>query len=101
MADRGQDADDVSVPERPPSLDPLQVAAAPDERAVDASAVDDRPRAGCPLEDAVLCAGDEVLGIGTERDVVQLGQASDGEPLARQLDRLRLGFRSRDDDRCD
>ena len=73
------------------ALDALELTGAADERPVDAAAVDDRPRAARALEGAVLGPRDEVLGIGLERDVVQLGQPADGHAVAGQLDRRRFG----------
>ena len=48
-------------------------------------------RAARALERAVLCPRDEVLGIGLERDVVQLRQAADRDPLTGQANRRRFG----------
>ncbi len=69
----------------------FELAGPADERPVDAAAVDDRPGAARALEGAVLGPRDEVLGVGLERDVVQLWQSADRDPLSGQVDRRRFG----------
>src|SRR4051794_24991929 len=72
---RGEDADDVAVAERRAFGQALRrAAAAPQEGAVDATAVDDEPDSPLALERAVAGARDEELGIGLERDVVHIRQ---------------------------
>ena len=94
---RRNHADDISVAERRPPLDASKLAAAPDERSVDAATVDDRPACSLPLERAVGGATDEPLGIRLEGDVV-LGQAPDRHSLPRELEVGELGAVGADDD---
>jgi hypothetical protein len=85
---RAEDADDVSVAKGQAPLDPLELAAPTNVRPVDAPAVDDRPGAAGALEGAVLGSRDEMLGVGLERDVVQLRQPSDDDAITREVEAL-------------
>ena len=80
---RREHADDVAVVKRRPLLDALQLAVAPEERAVNASAVDDDPARSDPFERAMRDAGDEELGVRLQGDVVGVGEPTDREEAGR------------------
>ena len=71
----------VAVVERRALAHALRAAASPQERPVDAAAVDDEPARARALERAMAGAGDEELGIRLEGDVVDVGQPTDGDAV--------------------
>jgi hypothetical protein len=75
-----------------------KLAAAADERPVDAAAVQDEPASTLTLERAVAGASDEELWIWLKRDVIGIGKTADRHALARQRDVGQLGAIRREHD---
>ena len=68
----------------------LQAAASPEERPVNAAAVQNEPTTALALKRAVGRTSDQELGVRLQSDVVRLGKATNahmaaGQPNAREL----------------
>jgi probable HAF family extracellular repeat protein len=101
IAHGGEHTHDVAVAKRRAARNPFEHPGASEEGSVDAAAVDDQPPGPLALECAVGDAGHQELGVRLQRDVVVLGQASDGEPIVWQSEYAKLRAVGTDgDDLC-